>query len=134
MILHLLVGFYSIKSRQHGFLPGRGCLTAWLHLIRDIPSSRNILEIDFEGYYPSLSSDMIFYGMRKLEKTSPFELLEFIKFMNNSKPKLQDPSTDHSDLRLLEPLDEDDWLVSKLNNLKKIWQNNLVSPQGSNQA
>lgn len=134
MLLHMLVGFYTIKPQQHGFIPGRGCLTAWKSLMGNIPKSRNILEIDFEGYYPSLSSEMIFHGMRKLEPGSPFELLDFIKFMNESKPKLKNPNTDHENLKLLEPLDEDDWLISKLNDLKKIWNNRKISAAGQSKA
>jgi hypothetical protein len=56
MWLFGLYGFYDVDSNQHGFNPRRGTLTAWAQVVKQIVPSRNIYEVDFKGYFPSINA------------------------------------------------------------------------------
>jgi len=57
MLLHPLViqTNHVIRDYQHGFRPGRGTLTAWKSIFKDVISSPNIYEFDLKQCFPSIS-------------------------------------------------------------------------------
>jgi len=85
MLLLPLTHFYEISNNQHGFVPRRGTLTAWKELLTKIITSRNILEIDFQGFFPTISSTGVTKVMQK--HSTPIWIISFYRELNNSKPK-----------------------------------------------
>lgn len=85
MWLTPLNGFISISPSQHGFIPGRGTLTAWNQVATEVLNARNIYEIDFQGCFPSITPDLAETGLK--EKKLPKALLNFFYAMNWSKPR-----------------------------------------------
>jgi hypothetical protein len=49
-----ICGFYQSDPHQHGFIPGKGTTTAWIDILKDKISLRNMWEIDFKGMFPSV--------------------------------------------------------------------------------
>lgn len=122
MLLHPLTGFFNIDANQQGFVPRRGTLTAWQRLLKEVIPSRNILEIDFEGFYPSISSKMVMEGCRSHSRECPTAVLQFYEEMSDSKPRLTfNPKEDHSKQRLLmiDPLVNTSWISSYGSNFAK---------------
>jgi len=104
MYLHMVnqfLMFYlrpSLSRRQHGFITGRGCLTAW----KDIFSNKlldkpYIREWDFKGYFDSIFTEKI---TAELEARGiPSYVSWFLEMINNSKidlPPIQDHLLDES--------------------------------------
>jgi len=126
MLLHPLTGYFTVSNSQHGFVPHRGTLTAWRILLDKILDSRNILELDFEGFYPSITSDMVLEGCLQLKRRCPSEVLHFYKEMSDSKPRLTfDADQDHgvARLKMVDPLVNTRWLDSYRSNFYKEQQN-----------
>lgn len=79
---------------MHGFIPTRGTLTAWKQISSETLRSRNILEIDIKGFFPSVTPTMARRAFRVLEistgKTTimPTRILQYLTDINWSKPSL----------------------------------------------
>lgn len=82
-------GFYPPDKEQHGFVPGRGTLTAWRSLAKNVLPSRNIYEIDFKGFFPSITPPMARRAMSDVGLSRvPSPILGLLESMNWSVPKL----------------------------------------------
>jgi len=55
MLLHVLVIACPIGETQHGFVPGRGTMTAWKEILTKTIKSENIFEIDLKQCFPSIN-------------------------------------------------------------------------------
>jgi hypothetical protein len=77
-----------VGSYQHGFLPRRGTLTAWNELSTKVLNSRNIYEIDFEGFFPSVQPEQV----SKYINATP-QVKSFLEDLNESKPMFNDISS-----------------------------------------
>jgi hypothetical protein len=55
MLLHILVIGCPIEETQHGFVPGRGTMTAWKEILMKTIKSPNIYEIDLKQCFPSIN-------------------------------------------------------------------------------
>jgi hypothetical protein len=76
-----------VGSYQHGFLPRRGTLTAWNALSKEVLNARNIYEIDFEGFFPSVQPEQV----TKHLKATP-QVKAFLEDLNESKPMFNEIS------------------------------------------
>nr|BAA94080.1 reverse transcriptase [Rhizoctonia solani] len=72
-------------SFQHGFVPRRGTLTCWNAMSNTVLKSKNILEVDFKGFFPSVSAINLTVILGELG-ILPGPLIRFLHSMNESKP------------------------------------------------
>lgn len=73
-------------NKQHGYLPGRGLITAWQEISRRL-NSPNIFEADFKGFFNNVTHE----GLHKVlheELGFPISEADWIKELNRSIPKL----------------------------------------------
>lgn len=56
MVLHLKD---KVNIRQHGFIPGRGTMTAWKEILEEVVKSKDIYEIDLKNAFNSISTKHI---------------------------------------------------------------------------
>lgn len=75
-------------NSQHGYLPGRGVITAWIELIKAISTSPNIYEADFKGFFDSIELTKLSTVLRDLGL--PEKEVIFLEDLNKSQPTLQD--------------------------------------------
>lgn len=64
MLLHPLVIQIDLGNSQHGFRPGRGTLTAWKSVLKDVLPSADIYEFDLKQCFPSISLPRLDYRLR----------------------------------------------------------------------
>lgn len=55
----------KVNKSQHGFVPGRGCLTAWRETLGEAVTSDNLFEIDFVAAFDSLKISKISETLHK---------------------------------------------------------------------
>lgn len=67
---------------QHGFIPGRGTLTAWVDVFKKIVGSRWVLETDLKGFFTSVIPEMVTIDLRKA-KVAPY-MVDFLGKVNKS--------------------------------------------------
>jgi hypothetical protein len=68
MLLHPLVIKIDLDNSQHGFRPGRGTLTAWKSVLKDVLPSPHIYEFDLKQCFPSISLPRLEYNLREIHK------------------------------------------------------------------
>lgn len=62
--IHLYMAEHTLPS-QHGFIPGRGTLTAWKYMIEnDLLEKRFIYECDLKNFFNEVSQMMIFNNLK----------------------------------------------------------------------
>lgn len=117
IVTHMLNNFLYIFYRgdflesQHGFIPGRGTLTAWIEIVRKVIKARFIFETDLKQFFPSISVDLI---ERKLSAALPREILLWIKGINKSEvilPEELRTEQDKRNFRLRELIDQITYLI-----------------------
>jgi hypothetical protein len=74
-----------IGSYQHGFVPRRGTPSAWNALTTRVVNSRNIYEIDFKGFFPSVQPEQV---TKYINATPSYK--EWLESYNESKPMFKD--------------------------------------------
>jgi retron-type reverse transcriptase len=45
----------ELSMNQHGFLPGRGVITAWRDIFTNVVDKDNIYEYDLKGFFDNVS-------------------------------------------------------------------------------
>lgn len=78
----------KLDINQHGFLPNRGTLTAWIDILQRVIKAPFIYEYDFKGYFDNLNQDFMFMSMSKEFNVSG-RTLHILKSIQKSIPKLQ---------------------------------------------
>jgi len=107
-----------MSANQHGFLPGRGCLTAWRALLKNLENSPNIYEFDLEGFFPNLSKQ---YIMEKLRETKMPEIwIEYIIEIQRTLPVNNEHQPFTSDEE--EAMQYIYWLSYPNKNWKSVWE------------
>lgn len=66
MLLHPLVMVVHLHNSQHGFRPGKGTLTAWKTILKEVIGSPHIYEFDLKQCFPSISLPRLEYNMTKV--------------------------------------------------------------------
>lgn len=68
MLNQLLVNFLLTRNlfpvSQHGFIPGRGTMTAWKELLERALGARDIYEFDLKSFFDSVRLDAISEELR----------------------------------------------------------------------
>jgi hypothetical protein len=88
---------------QHGYLPGRGVVTAWEALVKKLDSP-NIFEADFKGFFDNVTH----FGIAKVLKDSlgmPSSEIDFLTSVNKSLVnlpqvlKLKEPHAEYQEIK-----------------------------------
>jgi len=90
MLLHPLVIYAQPGAQQHGFLPGRGTLTAWKQILKECINSQVIYEIDLKQCFPSISLPRLTYLMEEKYRV-PKYIARFYETLNYSLPQFKGP-------------------------------------------
>lgn len=79
----------TLSNRQHGFMPGRGVITAWKQFMEEkVMDAKFIYEYDFVSFFDTCELSCI---ARKLEeKGVPYEVNRLIYWINRSTPKFKE--------------------------------------------
>jgi len=78
---------HTISTRQHGFRPEQGTLTAWLEVLKYIKLPY-IYEFDYKGFFDKIDIHVISHVLR--ERNVSEEWVDLIERLNDSRPKLPD--------------------------------------------
>lgn len=79
---------------QHGFMPGRGTLTAWKQILKDdLLAKPFIYECDFVSFFDTVS--LGYLSDRMLEMGFPVKLVDYLYDLNSSPPRLPSDPKDH---------------------------------------
>lgn len=82
---------------QHGYIPGRGVVTAWEALLKNLKEP-NIVMVDFKGFFDNVAHNAI--NLTLMQMGMPRDEVSFISAINKSKPKLPTevriPETEYS--------------------------------------
>ena len=74
-----------IGAHQHGFVPGRGTMTAWMDILKNVLNSKFIYETDLKGFFDNISTATI------NKFSGDFDIAPILKMwmfkINQSKPK-----------------------------------------------
>jgi hypothetical protein len=80
--------FLQIPRHQHGFLPGRGTLTAIGQMLTDTIKFENIYEFDLKACFPSISLPLVKEIMVQRYKIPPY-ITEFYVGLNHTLPTVK---------------------------------------------
>jgi len=92
ILLHMLNNFIHIFVQphllpsQHGFVPGRGTLTAWKEIFAKVVDSRFIYECDLKQFFPSIKLSKIDEALASLGM--PDRTLNWLSNLNSVQPIL----------------------------------------------
>lgn len=89
MYNNLLVTWRLVSegNSQHGYLPGRGVMTAWMQLFPLLKSEPNIYEADFKSFFDTIPHYAI--SMSLMEMGLPDKEVIFINKLNSSIVKIK---------------------------------------------
>lgn len=88
MWLTMLNGSYTVGDYQQGFVPRRGTLTAWKKMTSEVLESRNIYEIDFKGFFPSVNPSLVSLFLKE-RAGLPKELADYLLDLGTSYPDVK---------------------------------------------
>jgi len=83
--LYIFVESYVLPS-QHGFIPGKGTLTAWKEIVDKVLDSPWIYECDLEQFFPSVHSNEISKVLIELDM--PKRWVYWLQNLNICQPEL----------------------------------------------
>jgi hypothetical protein len=112
----------EIPDNFHGYLPRRGCGTAWQEILKTVIRTDNIYEVDFRQFFPSVDSDFLLNFMVNKWKIS-LPVAIYLYQLNQSLPIfLESKSHDkiHGEIRFT-PAHQ----VSLVENQAKLFANRL---------
>lgn len=76
-----------MSPSQHGFLPGRGLMTAWAEVLKVVEKSRYVYEYDLKKFFDSVTIDYVHKVMRLYEIPKP--ICAEIRKINRTITQLQ---------------------------------------------
>lgn len=89
----ILTFYYEASGRfrdsQHGFRPGRGTLTAWRHILKDVVKSKDIYEFDLKGFFDSINLDYI--AMQMTKDLVPHNIVKLFYYINTCACTVKPP-------------------------------------------
>lgn len=93
LVLHMLSNFihwfsyHDILDSQHGFIPGRGTLTAWKQLLTgNLLYSPYIYECDLKNFFNEISLDYLDQRLKALNY--PIKMIQMLRSINSNAPNL----------------------------------------------
>lgn len=87
MLLHPLVIAHPLPEFQHGFKPGKGTLTAWISMFKDVLPSRNIYEGDLRQCFPSVN--LLRLAVTLIKQGMPPNVLGLYHALNMVSPEFK---------------------------------------------
>lgn len=78
----------EILPTQHGFIPGRGTLSAWREIIAKVLKAPFIYECDLKGFFDNVNVAKISEIL--LNKGTPKRIMYYLENINRCTPKLQE--------------------------------------------
>jgi hypothetical protein len=94
MLLHPLVLWTVINPEQHGFIPGKGTLTAIGEMLTKTIKADYIYEIDLKACFPSISLPRLKHRMT-VKCSIPEYMAEFYVGLNYALPKVEGIMKEH---------------------------------------
>jgi hypothetical protein len=91
LVLHMMNNFLNIwldrhlLSSQHGFVPGRGTLTAWRGILDKVINKDFIYECDLKQFFPSVNVNYI--TTKLIEYGIPKEVCYYLENINRCQPR-----------------------------------------------
>jgi len=62
----------KLRPNQHGFVPNKGTLTAWIEILTKVIDSPNIYEYDLKGYFDNLHQHFLMKSLELMGVSKPF--------------------------------------------------------------
>jgi hypothetical protein len=93
---NLIVHRYQEKLNvhQHGFVPGKGTLTAWKDIFKHVIDAPDIYEYDLKGYFDNLKLDSL-HAILRAYRMPPKVLSRLVK-INQTPPIIEEEQLDES--------------------------------------
>jgi len=120
LVLHMANNFMHwyfrdfVLASQHGFIPGRGSLTAWKEMIKEgLLEKPFIYECDLKQFFPSVNLDVLNNVL--LRQKVPTWVVEWMDNINSNFPKLPQDKLLIED----EKKEEDGWMKALSRSFKK---------------
>jgi hypothetical protein len=91
IVLSLLNGFIQeimgpeIPNSQHGYMPGKGTMTAWRDILECLPKYKFIYEIDLKNFFPSVNVHHVLDMLKA--KECPKEITDWLLELAKAIPK-----------------------------------------------
>jgi hypothetical protein len=91
LALHMFNNFlqtftsHQVLDSQHGFIPGRGCLTAWREVFKKIIGNNYIYECDLKQFFPSVHVNTISEVLEKYRL--PKRIMYWLENINRCLPE-----------------------------------------------
>jgi hypothetical protein len=84
-MMNVILTFYyeasgKYRESQHGFRPGRGTLTAWRHILKEVIKAKDIYEFDLKGFFDSINLDYI--AMQMTKDLIPHNIVKLFYYIN----------------------------------------------------
>jgi hypothetical protein len=77
---------FPLDRSQHGGIKGSGTMTAWNEIYANVIPARNVWEIDFRGFFPSIQPHTLAKLFRKNLSGIPPVVAEYFVDMSHSRP------------------------------------------------
>jgi len=131
----------SEGNKQHGYLPGRGLITAWFEISKRL-NSPHIFEADFKGFFNNVTHEGLHKTLTEV-LGFPISEAEWIRELNQttvkltSKDEIIEPDREvryQSDGALNPSRDEYSSVNSLLNDLRETWESNSKLPESETSA
>lgn len=106
IVMHMVNNFLvqwcydKFLPSQHGFIPGRGTLTAWKELFGKVINSNWVLETDLKAFFPSVLPGIVTIVLRQLNVGS--FMVDFMSKINRSNFIAPETVRNDGDIELLE--------------------------------
>lgn len=113
MLLQPLTLFITIKPSQHGFVHGRGTMSAWKEILRNVRQSPDIYEIDLKQCFPSISLPLLRMILCKTHEM-PESVARFYTSMNYSIPAINGAWINENQFRTLEKAAEEKLVLDEV--------------------
>jgi hypothetical protein len=93
-MMNVILTFYyeatgKFRESQHGFRPGRGTLTAWKHILKNVIQAKDIYEFDLKGFFDSINLDYISDQM--IKDGIPHNIVKLFYYINTCACTVKPP-------------------------------------------
>jgi len=78
--------YFPLDKTQHGGIKGQGTMSAWNEIYKSVLPSRNVWEIDFRGFFPSIQPETLAKVFRQTLTKVPPVVAEYFVDMSKSRP------------------------------------------------
>jgi len=101
---------HDINKSQHGFMPGKGTMTAWMEILEKVITKDNIYEYDLSGCFDRISISRLDSLLEK--RKTPTKYRTLIENLNRNAPRLPEKlempepqaKAKHTFAKMLEPV------------------------------